>query len=64
MQWRSAEDYRKRAQELREAAFQMSDEAARDNLLDLAKEYETMAEKTRPSKGDGKAGGKDSSKRL
>ena len=64
MQWRSADDYRKRAQELREAAFQMSDQAARDNLLDLAKEYEIMAEKTRSPKGDGKADGKDSSKPL
>lgn len=43
--WRSDEHYRKRAQELRDAAEHLTDEAAKENLLALAKEYEAMAEK-------------------
>jgi len=58
MRWRSTEHYLKRAQEMREAALAMEDEAARDNLLDLARQYDEMAEKrSHDGKGDGKADG-------
>ena len=45
MPWPNAKHYRKRAEELRAAARHMTDEEAKENLLDLAREYEAMAEK-------------------
>jgi hypothetical protein len=46
MPWPNAEHYRRRAEELRAAAEHMDDESARENLLELARQYEEMAEKT------------------
>jgi hypothetical protein len=42
----NAEHYRRRAEELRAAAEHMDDDSARENLLELARQYEEMAEKT------------------
>ena len=53
MRWRSTEHYLRRAKELREAAVAMSDEVVRDNLLDLARQYDEMAEKRGDAKPDG-----------
>jgi len=53
MRWRSADHYLRRAQEMKEAALAMTDEAARENLLDLARQYEEMAERHANQKPDG-----------
>lgn len=45
MPWPNAEHYRRRAEELRAAADHMDDDRARENLLELARQYEEMAEK-------------------
>ena len=55
MRWRSADHYLRRAQELRDAALAMTDEVARENLLDLARQYDEMAEKHADQKPDGHA---------
>jgi hypothetical protein len=55
MRWRSADHYRRRAQEMKEAALAMTDETARENLLDLARQYEEMAERHATQKPDGHA---------
>jgi hypothetical protein len=65
MQWRSAEHYRKRAEELRIAAGHTEDQPARETLLDLAEQYEMMADKRgekgkpdgRSKSGHSKSGG-------
>lgn len=45
VQVRSADQYRDRAEELRTAAEGMNDIQARESLLNLARQYEEMAEK-------------------
>lgn len=52
MPWPNAEHYRRRAQELRAAAEHLDDESTRENLLELAKQYDEMAEKAVTRKPD------------
>ena len=47
MPWRNADHYRRRAEELRAVAESMEDMQARESLLDLARQYEELAERVK-----------------